>query len=276
MNQFADLFLPRIPLSNQSFTYAFVPRDFLRGLFGACGLDLPTRFTTPGLGLPNQNDTIPSNINISTISYFGEFSSAPLTFLVPNPRTKVSSPDNNQAINHYSIIDPYPPPAGNQGWTTVETVLVRLSTVAAPSGRFPVHFNLTVSKNPFGIAEMGYDAAVCVQKYEPWIIGAYNTSIAPPSALGIVERGGSSTWSLPSVHIQGAPVEGTRHLNATGKYTAFVVAHTNSILQLKRASQVSSAFFYPSTSIVGPTVPSCTTSLLTSTSSTDQFFHRRR
>jgi len=68
------MFLPRVPLSaNGGLTYIFMPRDFLRGLFGVYGMDLPTEFTNPDLNVLQANDTIPSNINSSTISYIGEF-----------------------------------------------------------------------------------------------------------------------------------------------------------------------------------------------------------
>ena len=56
--------------------YTLVPRDFLRGLFGVYGMDLPTLFVDSDLsGLPN--DTIPSNIDLSAISAYSEFLSAP-------------------------------------------------------------------------------------------------------------------------------------------------------------------------------------------------------
>ena len=70
------MFLPRLPnLPNRTYTYAVLPRDFLQGLFKVYGMDLPTRLTEP-----NIDDTIPSNIDPSTISYIGEFLSAPLTY----------------------------------------------------------------------------------------------------------------------------------------------------------------------------------------------------
>jgi len=74
-----------IPLSSQNYTYAFIPQDFLRGLFGVYGLGLPTQFTKPDLTFLHANDTIPSNIDPSTISSLGEFLSALLVFFVFNP-----------------------------------------------------------------------------------------------------------------------------------------------------------------------------------------------
>jgi len=62
---------------NTRYTYTFIPQDFLQGLFGVYGMDLPTEFTKPNLSGLAANDTIPSNINPSTISYISEFFSAP-------------------------------------------------------------------------------------------------------------------------------------------------------------------------------------------------------
>ena len=73
LEQLADMFLPRVPFSKTEYTYAFIPREFLQGLFGMHGVDLPTKFTKPDLSDLHKNDTIPSNINSSTISYVGEF-----------------------------------------------------------------------------------------------------------------------------------------------------------------------------------------------------------
>jgi len=43
-------------------------------LFAVYGMDLPKQLATPDLKLLDANDTIPSNIDPSTISYVGESS----------------------------------------------------------------------------------------------------------------------------------------------------------------------------------------------------------
>jgi len=74
------MFLPRIPgLANRGYTYVFIPRDFLRDLFGTYGMDLPAELMKPVIS-PSQfpaNETIPSNIDLSTISSIGELLSVP-------------------------------------------------------------------------------------------------------------------------------------------------------------------------------------------------------
>ena len=124
-------------------------------------------------------------------------------------------------------------PSGTQGWTTVETVVIRLDTSSAPSGRFPVFLNQTLPNSDWIMNVIGYDAAVCVQKYEPWIVETYNTSIgSPPYAFGIVKNENSGT-SLS--RIRGPSIVGsTRYLNTTGKDPAFILARSIAIHRMRK------------------------------------------
>ena len=249
LNQLTDLFLPRIPSpnitnANTSYTRVFIPRDFLRGLFGVYGLDLPTQFTEP---TDQDKDTaILSNIDPSTISYLGEFSSATLAVFVSNSSTTVSV-WNLQAIEFNTTV-PYA--VGDEGWTTIETVLVQLDTSLTPSGRFPVYSN-TEEK-----VRVGFDATVCVQRYEPWIIEAYNASTGSPSVLRVVGKGDGSHPPLPSGNIQGNPTTSTRYLNTTGKGAAFLLAHDNSWTRMSsvKFSQDEEWYNYIPPPLVGPVV----------------------
>ena len=65
--------LYRIPRSPSNFTYAFLPQNFLRGLFAGYGMDLPASLTKSDLTLLDPNDTIPSVIDSSKMSYLSEF-----------------------------------------------------------------------------------------------------------------------------------------------------------------------------------------------------------
>ena len=254
---------PRVPLSSRNPTYVFVPRDFLRGLFGVYGMDLPHRFAEEDFtGLGVDNDTIPSNVDPSTISYVGEFLFAPLAFFTPNLCSTVGSSDNGRAVSLYSTKSHLDL---DYEWSTVETVLIRFDTRSTTNGTFPVH-----AENTAGW-EIGYDAAVCVQKYEPWIVEAYNATFASPSILRLVEKGNGST-SSPSGKIRGTPIASTRYLNASNKKFTFDAAHGNGIRQMMK---VNYGYYAPSP-IVGPDASQRTRFLLTSTYSTGRFFHRRR
>jgi len=132
----------------------------------------------------------------------------------------VQAPDNNEGVSLTSIVDDYLPSDGNRGWTSIEAVIVRFNTSFTPSGHCPVRANKTALNGL--VTNLGYDAAVCAQKYEPWIIEAYNTSTGSVSALRIVGGGDGSVSISPSGSIEGgAPIVNTRYLNTTGKSLAF-------------------------------------------------------
>ena len=121
----------------------------------------------------------------------------------------------------------------DQGWTTIEMVTIQLDTSSAPSGRFPVYSNKSLP-GAYGIKNrIGYDAAVCVQKYEPWIIEAYNTSTGSSHALQIVERVNNGTSPSPSGNIRGSRIVNTRYLNTTGKDIAFDMAYSRGFRQVE-------------------------------------------
>ena len=193
-----------------------------------------------------------------------------LPVVVSDQCTTVRCPEDGVPVYLQSMSPLYSPkPTGDQEWTTVETVLIRLNVRSAEFGHFPVQASKV---DPIsGRMDIGYDAAVCVQRYEPWIIRTYNTSIASPSALQIVGKGNASFPLPPSGNIRGVPTaNATRYLNTTGKDGVFGAAHPNTVTQLQKDSQ---GILYSPSSTVGPIVPPRTPFLLTFTRSTGSFFH---
>jgi len=174
-------------------------------------MDPPTYLTGP---IPNDTD-IPSNIDPSQISFVCEFLPVTLASFIFNPRTTDDSWDYGEGIYISPLADDF---QAGQGWMIAETILLQFDTRYTPSGHFPVYSNET---------GYGYDAAVCVQEYEPWVIETYNTSIAPPSALRIIERGNCNGSLPPSGNIHGARISNTRCLNSTGKGVPFSLALYN-------------------------------------------------
>ena len=162
--------------------------------------------------------------------------------------------DDNVGVTIRSELDDDGAVTGNQGWTSVETVLIRFDTRFTPSGRFPVHFNKTEPGESGLITRIGYDAAVCVQKYEPWITETYNTSTGSASALKIIGGGNNSTLQSPDGKIRGDRISDiTRDLNTTRKDLAFAVARKISINQLMKLTASRDGFYIPSPT-VGPVV----------------------
>ena len=184
-----------------------------------------------------------------------------LTPFVPNPWATARLPQNGEAVRLHSIT---PQVAGEQGWVTVETVFIQLNTSLTPSGRFPAYRNESLPGG--GTVRLGYDAAVCVQKYEPWIVDAYNTSTGSSFVLQIVEKQNGNTSLSPSGTIRGAQIENTRYLNATGKDFVFSTVHNSSVIRFWEANGYQGRYplgSYAPTPTVGPVVPPRTTSLLT-------------
>ena len=152
----------------------------------------------------------------------------PPTSLRLTHKTTVKWWDNGVAHSFQSrtILD-----TGTIGWTTVETVLIRLNTSYTPSGVFPVYSNGSVPDANGVETRIGYDAAVCVEKYEPWVTEVYNSTVGSPTTLRIVEKSDGNA-SPPSGKIQGGSIQGTRYLNTTGKFQAFSIAHDNSVNEM--------------------------------------------
>jgi len=174
-----------------------------------------------------------------------------------NPRTIADFEGHGEGIGVYTDWRSRQYQA-HQELTVVEAILLRFDTRHTPSGRFPVYSDKT---------GYGYDAAMCVQKYEPWVVETQNTSIASPSALRIIERGNCNTSLPPSGNIHGARISNTRCLDSTGKELAFELGFDD-------ARRVISGFEESGPSpIVGPAVPPYDTFLI-STYSTGRFYDR--
>ena len=164
----------------------------------------------------------------------------------------MGAPDDNVAVTLLSERDDDGTTTGNQGWTSVETVLIRIDTRFTPAGRFPVHFDKI---EPGLTTRIGYDAAVCVQKYEPWITETYNTSTGSAFALQIIGGGNNSTLQSPDGRIRGDRISDvTRDLNTTGKDLAFEIARRISYDQLMKLTASRDGFYVPSPTVC-PVVP---------------------
>jgi len=70
----------------------------------------------------------------------------------------------------------------------MENILVRLNTSFAPNGTFGIKGDSVPDKDGFATF-IGYDAAVCLELYEPWVLEVYNSSVGFPSSMRIVDNG---------------------------------------------------------------------------------------
>lgn len=169
--------------------------------------------------------------------------SSPLIF-TSNSRTAVKWGDTGLGHDFTSLI--YDGGSnGDKGWTVIEVALVRLNKYYASMGGFPVYANDSLPDETGKIPVIGYDTVICVQKYDPWVVEAYNASIGPPSILRIVGKVYNESYSGE-----------TPNLNTTDKEDAFFLAHENSINQLlKENARIRR---YMPSPAVGPAVTSRT------------------
>lgn len=113
------------------------------------------------------------------------------------------------------------------GFQTIELMLVRLNTTYALNGTFGVLGNTSVPDKDGHPTFIGYDAVVCLELYEPWVLDAYNSTIGSPNSIRVVEKAAMVTsdsfQSLRTERQLGDPVNDPlvgRVLNSTGMYQA--------------------------------------------------------
>ena len=118
------------------------------------------------------------------------------------------------------VLRPFDSESGN-GWIGIETVLVRLEDSYAPNASFPVW-----SEDPIGdasgfVSRIGYDAVICVEMHEPWIVQIYNSSLGVPTTMAIVGKSATTDFE-PDDGNRGQRLDSyTRTLNSTGKTIPF-------------------------------------------------------
>lgn len=104
------------------------------------------------------------------------------------------------------------------GWSMIETVLVRLNDTYTPNGTFPVY-----GDEGYNGTRIGYDAAVCLELFEPYVVEVYNSTVGAPVSVIIVSKG-KSVEDAPSQQgvsdeLKGDRIEDVdvaRELNSTG------------------------------------------------------------
>lgn len=70
----------------------------------------------------------------------------------------------------------------------MEQSLIRLNTSLTPHGQFGVHAMASAPNVDGSFASIGYDAVVCLEIYEPWIVEVFNSSAGLPSSMTIIDH----------------------------------------------------------------------------------------
>ena len=121
-------------------------------------------------------------------------------------------------------------------------MFVRLNTTYTPNGTFAT-LGKALPDATGKQTQIGYDAAICVETYQPWIVETYNSTDLLPLTTRIVSPG-ATIQDADEIPLGGRRVGGGlsgvgRTLNSTGKFPAFAVAHDNSVNQMVKVRCVS-------------------------------------
>jgi len=180
-------------MSESNITYLFTPRETLRPLFSYFDMPFPDVLEKP-LNMTRvlqNNDTVSGDINISKTAMGGTLFS-PSIHATPAQITP-SGPFWNNGVAHSIRSSPLSMGKDGKGFVTIENILVRLNTSYAPHGAFPVLSKETLPDENGTATFIGYDAVVCLELYEPWVLDVYNSSVGLPASFRIVGKGPSVT-----------------------------------------------------------------------------------
>ncbi|KAF8919143.1 hypothetical protein CPB85DRAFT_881024 [Mucidula mucida] len=230
-----------LPKANGTgYTYMFTPRSTLQSLFSSFNMDLPTLWESPlNASVAMQGtDTLPSDINVDDMSLSAYFY------------------DNGVAHSMKS----WPLTMGQEGfgWVSVEAVMVRLNTTYAPNGTFGTYSDEIILDVNAQETRIGYDAAVCLELFEAYILETYNSTVGLPSTVGIIGRNATvmnaptEDGALEKKKGSSLPDGVKTQLNSTGLAGVYTVVHGNSVNQLIKDNG-RDAFYVPSPTVVSYT-----------------------
>ena len=203
-----------------------VTRAFLEKLFSSFSLPLPDSFNTSNsqLSTLSPNDTLPSGVSDEGVAYVGAFVLCAGISIFSADLAPASFEDDGVA-HSFDRLTGISGESGN-GWVGIETVLVRLKNGYAPNATFPV-WSTDPIIDPSGFTQIGYDAVVCVEMYEPWIVQIYNSSLGIPKTMTIVGKSATTDFEADDGN-RGRHLDSyTRALNSAGKDFAYQVRYAD-------------------------------------------------
>ncbi|QRV98443.1 exonuclease [Ceratobasidium sp. AG-Ba] len=185
-------------------TYLFVPKTKLYSILDSMEISRPTFPPANFTALMFGKDRPPTNISEADIAITGAWSPNGMTHSIRSvPATR--GDDGN-------------------GWLQIEILLVRLNQAYAPNGSFSVY----AQGDPHFPSPLGYDAAVCIEEFRPYMLNVYNNTAGSPTTLGLLHRG--LDFDNPVDNVQSKTIQNGLQwgINSTGKFDAFASAHENS------------------------------------------------
>ncbi|KAK1220247.1 hypothetical protein PQX77_016983 [Marasmius sp. AFHP31] len=245
-----------VPLSANNFTYVFVPRSDIRDLFREYNMDVPALVDGPFdrtavLG----TDKVPDTVDIDSTLDKGKYQDITHFSLWSNCSPSATGRFASNGVAHsfksfpvtMDLLPSGEPGQEGFGWISIETLLIRINDAYTPHGKFQVKSDQTVNTTLKDANEterivqsrIGYDAAVCLELFEPYIVQVYNSTLGLPSTMKVVSKGG---------HIADDIVDGvavtvrhgdlitntsiTRELNSTMLPNVYITLHDNSVNQV--------------------------------------------
>jgi hypothetical protein len=135
---------------------------------------------------------------------------------------------------------------GGDGWTAALLALIRLDTTFAPQGDFPVYaHNVRDPYKNHTIAQIGYDAVVCIERYEPWIVETYVTKNGPKTTELVDRKGSLNYQNAPGTSNRTAErlnhkdlASASRNLTSANKMIPFQVASNNSVFGIWKVKAI--------------------------------------
>lgn len=223
-------------MSLDGFTYVFVPDDFVKGLFANLSIPAPTLPPANLSSVLSANDTIPAGTNASSIVMAGKFFNNGVGHSFFSKPSDTGMEGCSHDIIHLLTGNVTFAGDSGKGWVEIEVVLIRMNNTFTPNGSFPLFGDV----DPVTGSRIGFDSAVCVESYEPYIVESYNSTGVSPSTTRIVSKGGaiedsdlSPVGAKRRNRLSGELVNTVqRQINSTGKLAAFSIAHENSIDQM--------------------------------------------
>ena len=200
-----------------------VTRAFLENLFSSFSLPLPDRFKTPEVPLLSTNYTLPSGVSEDEVAYIGAFVLCAGITISSADLSSADFTDSGRAhmFHEYAL----PISGSGNGWVWTDTVLVRLNNSYIPNAKFPVWSADPIEDASGFSSRIGYDAAVCVEMYEPWIVQTYNSSLGVPTTMTIVGKSDTTDFEADDGN-KGPHLDSyTRALNSTGKFSAYYMGY---------------------------------------------------
>lgn len=203
-----------VPFSETDMSYLFTPREVLRPLFSSLGRDFPRNLEQPYnfSALVDPLDSLPEALNMSGIALGAKFW--------------------NDGMAYNMATTPLSTGEDGAGFVTLENIFVRLNTTFAPEGSFSRLGDVSIPDVNGAPTFIGFDAAVCLELYEPWVVELYNSSVAYPNSLRIVDKAAAMTTHQRAEKTLATDPSVERQLLSSNYPTVFTIAHQSSINQI--------------------------------------------